>query len=259
MNKKGHYLPQKKYNPAAIAASYKKVVDDLKRKTQEWEMEKAGIRNHFAKITNFTSHDVKNAIQNMDAVISTLDTNNVTEEQIETIKNCLISMRISLDNFYRLSFEGKKIDFHITELAKLVELLNKASCNESKIKLFQIIDENEHIIKQPFHSILQVLNNLIINSITAFPNDNIDKKILIKYGFDSQNVLIEVSDNAILIPTELREKIFEIYYSTTGGSGIGLAHSKHIIESLKGNINFYHSDEEYCTNFKITFPIKADD
>ena len=261
MKKKGTiYIPQRNFNPVIQAKKYDKILADYQKSKQGWEMERAGIRNHFSKITNFTSHDVKNTIHNMDAIISTLDIHNVTEEKIDTIKNCLNAMRLSLDDFYRLSFDGRKIEFTLLELSKFVILLNKASFTDEKIEVLSIIeDENEEIINQPFHNILQVLNNLMINSITAFDKERNDKKIRIKYRFELENVVIEVCDNAHDIVEKNREKIFELYYSTTGGSGIGLSHSTHILEKLTGSIKLIPGNEEYCTKFIIKFPKKTND
>ena len=104
---------------------------------------------------------------------------------------------------------------------------------------------------------LQILNNLIINSITAFGNETEYKKIYVHYGFENDNVIIEVLDNACKIPDELSEKVFEMHYSTTGGSGIGLAHAKHLLDILNGSIKLISSDEEYCTKFVVKFPIKS--
>jgi signal transduction histidine kinase len=259
MKKKANYIPRPQDNPALVARRAQKALDDYRRAKQVWEMEKAAYKNHFSKITNFTSHDIKNAIQNMDAVISTLDINHVTYEQIETIKGCLNSMRLSLDNFYNLSFEGRKIRFTLKTMADLVELLNKATTQDAKINFTQSINNDNIEIHQSFHSILQVLNNLVINSITAFSNDAQDREIHINYNIIDDKVVIVASDNACKIQEDLKDKIFEIYFSTTGGSGIGLAHAKFLLDNIGGTIELISNNNIYCTNFEIKFPLSKND
>ncbi len=84
--------------------------------------------------------------------------------------------------------------------------------------------------------IRQVIINLVSNSIKY---GNIDGNIVASiYKTDSAHVLVEISDDGIGIAEEHLPRIFERFYRTdrgrsrdVGGSGIGLAIAKHIIEA----------------------------
>jgi signal transduction histidine kinase len=147
-------------------------------------------------------------------------------------------------------------------------LLNKAAFNERKIQYFTEIGMNEigeeedkikgedKIIVQPFHNILQVLNNLVLNSIVALEKRDENRKLRIRYALYSENIIVEIADNGIEIRGDIKDKIFDMYFSDTGGTGIGLAHAAFVLENIHGSIKLLVGDEEYCTKFEITFPSK---
>lgn len=103
----------------------------------------------------------------------------------------------------------------------------------------------------------QVLINLIQNANDAFKHHKIiNKKIIIKtYRTKDNFVIIEVKDNALGIPLEYIEKIFEPYFTTkhlSSGTGLGLFMSRMIIEkSLNGYIEVHNCEEGSIFTIKI--------
>jgi signal transduction histidine kinase len=63
-----------------------------------------------------------------------------------------------------------------------------------------------------------------------------------------------VSDTGGGIRPELRDKVFQLYFTTKlGGSGIGLAMTYRAVQLHNGTINF-KSEAEYGTTFRLEFP-----
>ena len=91
----------------------------------------------------------------------------------------------------------------------------------------------------------QVLINLINNSIDAFDNhtqdDGTKKKVTVMTSANNLKWLeLSVTDNAGGMSEEVRNKIFDPFYTTKPpeeNSGLGLAISKNIIHSLGGDIS----------------------
>lgn len=252
-NKK--YIPATKTNPILMSKKIDRITSELEKQKQLQDIRYSSLQNYFGKLTNFTSHDIKNAVQNMDSVVSTMDLANVTEIEVQALKTSLNAIRKSLDDFYKLSPDGRKIEFTMLELAKTIEILNKAAFVKEKIQyVFDYDKSNETIIHQPFHSIVQVLNNLIINAIKALENNVGVKKLIIKLEVIDEDIIIKICDNGCGIEEENREKIFEIYFSKTGGSGIGLAHAVFSLTPLNGSIKLNESNIEFNTIFEVKLP-----
>jgi len=89
-------------------------------------------------------------------------------------------------------------------------------------------------------SIRQVLINLLTNAARFSPKG---KPVVAAFGKVGSTTVIEVRDQGIGIPENLRDKVFERFYRAdnsrnreTGGSGLGLSIVKAIVERHGGTI-----------------------
>jgi histidine kinase len=83
------------------------------------------------------------------------------------------------------------------------------------------------------------------------------KKITIKTYLRRNHVMTEVSDTGIGIPSNIRSKVFEPFYTTKKvgeGTGIGLSISYGIIKDFGGNIRI-RSVPGHGACFIIRFPV----
>lgn len=256
-NKK--YNPTNRTNPEVLRKRIDALTENIDKIKKQRDMMYSALEKHVEYLTNFTSHDVKNAIQNMDSIVSSLDIENVTEAEIETIKTCLNSIRQSLNNFSSLVPNSTKKEFKLLELFKAAELINRSELKKKKINYEFNIDKNDQrSINQPFHNILQILNNLMLNSIKALENTKDNPTIFIECKINDEQLDIIICDNGCGISDENRDKIFDMYFTTTGGSGIGLYHAKYSLEKMKGSISLLNSFSNFKTSIKIEIPIKDD-
>ena len=103
----------------------------------------------------------------------------------------------------------------------------------------------------------QVLMNLMLNGIQAM--EDTGGVLTIKAQPDQvQGVLISVSDTGVGLPVENAEQIFNTFFTTKpGGSGMGLAISRSIIDSHGGRLWATPNDERGAT-FHFTLPTAAE-
>jgi len=99
------------------------------------------------------------------------------------------------------------------------------------------------------------LLNLLTNAIDALDEEEGEVKISTQKRGESE-VLITVDDNGAGIPEHVRQRIFDVFFSTKGsqGTGLGLAVTKKIIEEHGGSIEVQSSDGQ-GTKFVIRLPI----
>ena len=106
----------------------------------------------------------------------------------------------------------------------------------------------------------QVFMNLLVNASHSIPEKG---EITIETDSTDGEIIIRISDTGSGIPSEVRERIFEPFYTTkpTGkGTGLGLAISIDIIHKHNGSIDV-ESEVGVGTTFTIHLPVEgvADD
>lgn len=100
----------------------------------------------------------------------------------------------------------------------------------------------------------QVLRSLIENARNAIEGPGV---ITLELECNGHNdVIIRVRDTGRGIPAEELSLIFEPFYSTTNGTGMGLAIARQIIESANGRIDV-ESELDGGTCFQIALPSSA--
>ena len=99
-----------------------------------------------------------------------------------------------------------------------------------------------------------MITNLIKNAVEAC--DSLEKPLIqVNIKMKNKNVIIDINDNGVGIPKEIKSKIFEPNFTTkTSGMGLGLGMVKNLVNSYGGNISF-KSKINLGTSFLITFPI----
>jgi signal transduction histidine kinase len=100
----------------------------------------------------------------------------------------------------------------------------------------------------------QAFLNIVVNAMQAMPEGG-ELRFASFAGEDTAE--IRISDTGPGIPSELREKIFRLYFTTKKeGSGIGLAMAFRIVQLHDGTIDFT-SEPGKGTTFFIRLPIAA--
>ncbi len=104
----------------------------------------------------------------------------------------------------------------------------------------------------------EVVINLVINAIQAFGKiTGREKEIICETRRENDKIIFEVKDNAIGITDELKEKIFDPFFSTKtldGGMGLGLAIVSSILNGYNSKIEVYNNKLGGAT-FKVEIPI----
>jgi signal transduction histidine kinase len=100
--------------------------------------------------------------------------------------------------------------------------------------------------------IKQALINIVLNGVQAMPDGG---QLTLTAARTGDLAAIEIHDQGAGIPTEIRDKIFNLYFTTKKqGSGIGLAMSYRVLQLHNGSLEF-ESDAEHGTTFRIVLPL----
>jgi len=101
----------------------------------------------------------------------------------------------------------------------------------------------------------QAILNLVTNALEAMKNDGKTGGVLhLKVERTGDSVSVEIADNGPGIPPEVRDKVFQLYFTTKErGSGIGLAMTYRAVQLHNGTVDFT-SELGRGTTFRLQFP-----
>jgi signal transduction histidine kinase len=153
-----------------------------------------------------------------------------------------------------LSFaRSREIRIQQINLKDLITKLQLGFSEHNRLNFQYEIAEDLQILNTDGDALEQILLNILKNSVQACSSEG---KISIKCEIASKRrVKIRISDNGPGIPENIRNRIFDPFFSTREeGSGLGLAISKRLIEQLGGSIDI-ESTPDQGTEVTVLLPI----
>jgi len=215
----------------------------IMQKYGQSQMELETKRMYYDRILRIMTHELRNSITPIislsEDMLQRSYSPDDSREAIEVINEQCTSIKAFLDNYYELTHlpkpEIKEVDAktllqHVERLYSdqgiSIECAQglKLQCDEGQIK--------------------QLLINLVKNALEAIGNDKMKElkneripAVMITASAPEGKPRITVSDRGPGVPVDKREEIFLPFYtSKTGGSGIGLALSRQIMNLHKGSL-----------------------
>ena len=226
--------------------------------------------NQLEKFSSDVAHELKNPLTAIKSSIELLTSKNITNENRTKVMN---NFNKDIDRMNRLisdiSHFSKTIaeieieNFELTNVNKfLKENFSEKSTNKKNIKILLQTDNNKNLVLLNKDKFLQVILNLIDNSISIAKNNS---NILITSNKRNENcVEIKIYDQGKGIDLKEKNKIFDRFYTDRiddrdKHSGLGLSISYEIINSFNGSIELTESDKLDFRGacFLIKLPLKS--
>jgi signal transduction histidine kinase len=159
--------------------------------------------------------------------------------------------------------ESGQLEFHPrnTDLKKLssriIEVMGLQFSSKNIDLALEVSDSLAQVFVDP-DRIEQVLRNLLSNAYLYTPEDG---RVMLKLITDGEDVVASVTDTGAGIPPKDLPHIFERFYRVdrsrtrrTGGSGIGLAIVKQLVEAMGGRV-WATSEASKGSTFFFRLPI----
>ncbi len=97
----------------------------------------------------------------------------------------------------------------------------------------------------------QALLNVVLNGVQAMPQGG---TLSIRASKEDDEIMVEVRDQGSGIPAEIRDKIYDLYFTTKKtGTGIGLAMTYKVMQLHHGSVDFESADGR-GTSFRLRLP-----
>ncbi len=210
--------------------------------------------NQLEKFSSDVAHELKNPLTAIKSSIELLTSKNITNENRSKLMNNFnkdidrMNKLISdISHFSKTIAEIEIENFELINVNKfLKENFGENSINKKNIKILLQTDNNKNLVLLNKDKFLQVIINLIDNSISIAKNNS---NILITSNKKNENfVQIKVYDQGKGIDFKEKDKIFDRFYTDRLNdrdqhSGLGLSISYEIINSFNGSIELTESDK----------------
>ena len=226
--------------------------------------------NQLEKFSSDVAHELKNPLTAIKSSIELLASKTITKENRSKLMNNFnkdidrMNKLISdISHFSKTIAEIEIENFELTNVNKfLKENFGEKSTNKKNIKILLQTDNNKNLVLLNKDKFLQVILNLIDNSISIAKNNS---NILITSNKKNENcVEIKIYDQGKGIDLKEKNKIFDRFYTDRiddrdKHSGLGLSISYEIINSFNGSIELTESDKLDFRGacFLIKLPLKS--
>jgi len=241
-----------------FALSFQKMLSDL----QEREKKIA----HSARLASIgqmgasIAHEVKNPLMSMQGYAKMLakqDLRPEAKEAAEIIAKEADRCSQILGQMLRFSRSetNERKPYSLKEVLHSAIALVRSEAKKSQIQLEENVDVDSVLVGNA-QQIQQVVLNILMNAIHASSNS---AQRLIKIRAFERNtfVVIEIEDHGSGIPAQIKDRIFDPFFSTKDkrdGTGLGLSVALELVHDHGGGL-YFDSTEGKGTTFTIELPL----
>lgn len=201
-------------------------------------------------------HEFRNPLTSVIGFVKLLKTEYPSLKYLDTIEHELDQLKFRITQFLhasRLEVVDKEEEIEMEDLLSEILTFLYPSIVDGDVDVKTTVDSTCKIIAVK-DEIKQVLVNIILNSIDALKHNASNKKLAITCENKQHSIVFTISNNGPKIPEEMKEAIFEPFYTTKSlGTGIGLYVCKTLIEKHEGMIHCESNDQN--TSFIIHLPM----
>jgi PAS domain S-box-containing protein len=225
----------------------------------EDEIELSRRLSAIGRLTSGVAHEVKNPIN---AIVVHLEVLRQKMKEIDpdTRRHLdVISSEIQrLDRVVQTLVDFTRpveLRLHDVNLRKLVEdvvILASPAAEKYNVLIEREAAQDPLPVRIDADLVKQAILNIVLNGVQAMPDGGTLRMTVKREG---DGALISVRDQGAGIPENIRDKVFNLYFTTkSGGSGIGLAMAYRVVQLHHGSVEFT-SIIDHGTTFYLRFPL----
>jgi histidine kinase len=185
-----------------------------------------------------------------------------TFQQIHAESERLSHLVDDLQELSRVESRAVPLDIQPVDLPAVIQTVTRRmqyQFDEKRVALTSGLPHAPKHILADEDRLVQIITNLIGNALQYTPENG---TVTVSAKYNKNDVLISVQDTGVGIPPEHLAQIFERFYRVDksrtrarGGSGIGLAIAKHLVEAQGGKIWAESTGENKGSIFFFTLPL----
>lgn len=243
------------------------IASRLRRHNEELQV----VERLQAEFIGVMSHEFRtplNAIKTAAFLLASVDAERLTDKQLEVVGiinhnvDRFIGLVGDVLDYSKLESGSMSFDFVPTELGHVVAYATRAHLHqfaEKGIELELKLPDEPVSAEVDDRRIGQVVTNLLSNALKFTPAGG---RVEVALSCKGADAWLEVRDNGVGIPAELRERVFTKFYQAdatntrrAGGAGLGLSICRAIVEDGHGGRIWVEDNRPGCT-FCVRLPLE---
>lgn len=235
------------------------IVDITERKRGELKLREANAR--LEEFSYVASHDLRSPIRGIASLVEFLredlgediglDLSRHLDRMSERVE--MVDKLIADLLAYARAGKGERRSDTVS-LARLVPAIVELESPPASYTIDINVPEETFIASET--AIATVLRNLISNAIRHHDRDG--GEVTVRGHFTGSTCVIEVADDGPGIPEAAQERVFRLFQRLgtrdSGGTGLGLALVRRLVEGHGGSITLISRDGERGTTFRVAWP-----
>ncbi len=136
-------------------------------------------------------------------------------------------------------------DQDLRRIVSGVLMLASAELETHNVRVVSALPERNLMVKVDADLLKQAILNVVLNGAQAMPDGG---ELQVSVREEGRTAVVAIADQGTGIPDDIREKIFDLYFTTKkDGSGIGLAMTYRIIQLHNGSISVQSAPNQGTT------------
>ena len=214
------------------------------------------------------SHELRTPLTTMNSYIEALEEGVINDKElapqfIDTIHKettRMIRMVNELMQLGKMDIKEEHYDKEFIDINKLIEQISdRFELTHPEKNFIKYIPKTPIFVEGDQDKLTQVFDNIMNNAIKYSPNGK-NITVRVRQNYNHNRVSISIKDEGVGIPLVHIDKTFNRFYRvdksrqrTMGGTGLGLALAKNIVEAHRGRI-WAQSREGYGSIIFVTLP-----
>ena len=225
------------------------------------QLQMADRLSAISRLTKGVAHEVKNPLN---AILMHVELARMKlahqdydlEQQMDIISSEIIRLDRVVKTFldFTRPVQLNLSDVRLRDFMEEIASLTRPQASASGVEIVQEIKVEDSVITVDVDLLKQAVFNIVVNAIEAMKDGG---TLRLEASLKGDDAEIRIADSGPGIPADVKEKIYDLYFTTKkGGSGIGLAMTFRIVQLHDGTIDF-ESEPGQGTTFALRFPVSV--
>lgn len=212
-----------------------------------------------SRLTSGAAHEIKNPLNSIalhvEVLKAKLGAADIGSEEIEVISREIRRLDRVVKSFLDFT-RPVELRLQAVDLATLLQDAGTLAAGDAKANGVEVLlhrPDGEAVIHADRDLLQQALLNVLLNGVQSMPEGG---ELRLDLEDRGTSWLVRIADSGVGIPDEVREQIYQLYFTTKEkGSGIGLAMTFRVVQLHGGTIEF-DSETGEGTEFRIELPAR---